>query len=175
MGNILSNFGKSEGARGTIAEAERHRQKAHELADQQHALSSQSQAAYRSGNGALAKSLSIQARALHREVEENNRKAAALYLYANNINNPAGVLDLHGLFVKEALQAVQDEIRKAKKDKRGQLVLIVGAGNHSKDGVQRIRPAVEKMMRDAGHRYEVMNQGCLKVYLKESKSCCIIQ
>jgi DNA-nicking Smr family endonuclease len=85
------------------------------------------------------------------------------------------VLDLHGLFVKEALQAVQDEVRRAKKEKRSQLVLIVGAGHHSRDGVQRIRPAVEKMMREAGHRYEAMNQGCLKVYLREPSGCCLVQ
>lgn len=175
MGNLLSRFTRLEPSRGTLAEAEGHRRKAHELAERQHALSAQSQAAYKSGNGAAAKSLSIQARVLHRQVEEHNRQAAALYLYANNVNNPPGVLDLHGLFVKEALQAVQEEVRKAKKERRGQLVLIVGAGHHSRDGVQRIRPAVEKMMRDAGHRYEAINQGCLKVYLKEPRKCCVIQ
>lgn len=175
MGNFLSLFtGRGPSYTGTIEQqAEQHRQEAHRLAEQQRSLSSRSQAAFKSGNGALAKELSLQAKALHAQVDFHNKEAAKLHFQAHNVDQPSGTIDLHGLFVKEAIQALEKAADDARKEKTSDLIVIVGAGNHSKDGVQRLRPAVEKWCRDRGHTFDVMNPGCLRIHLK-SRRCCKI-
>lgn len=176
MGNLISSLGLggAPGYTGTLEQqAEQHRQEANRLGEQQRAISARSQAAYRSGNGALAKDLSLQAKALHSQVDFHNKEAAKLHFQAHNVDQPSGTIDLHGLFVKEALQVLEKAAADARKDKQSDLTVIVGAGNHSRDGVQRIRPAVEKWCRDRGHEFDVVNQGCLKIHLKK-RSCCII-
>lgn len=176
MGNLISSLGgESASSSGSkLEQAEKLRRNAGQLAEKQRQVSGQSQIAYKSGNGKLAKDLSLQARALHQQVEAHNREAARLFFEANNEGKDEGTIDLHGLFVKEALQKLDVAASQAKKDKRRELVVIVGAGNHSEGGVQRIRPAVEKWCRDRGHAFKEVNQGCLRVYLKEQRKLCII-
>lgn len=171
MGNLVSSL---LGSHEKFDEAEDHRRKANELGEQQRQLSARSQAAYKAGNGALAKELSNKAKAIHSHVEHHNREAARLHYDHNNANLPDDTIDLHGLFVKEAIQKVEAAVSRARKEKRTGLTVIVGAGNHSVDGVQRIRPAVEKWCRDRGHAYTAINQGCLSISLREKRSFCII-
>lgn len=171
MGNFCSSL---LGTHEKFDEAEDHRKKANELGEQQRQLSARSQAAYKAGNGALAKQLSNQAKDIHAQVEYHNKEAARLHYVHNNSNLPDGTIDLHGLFVKEAIQKVDAAVSKAKKENRKTLTVIVGAGNHSIDRVQRIRPAVEKWCRDRGHTYTAVNQGCLSISLREKRSFCTI-
>lgn len=173
MGNLVSSL-VGGGSHEKFDEAEDHRRRANELGEQQRELSARSQAAYRAGNGALAKQLSNQAKSIHTKVDYHNREAARLHYANNNKNLPEDTIDLHGLFVKEAIQKVEEAVSKAKKEKKKSLTVIVGAGNHSVDGIQRIRPAVEKWCRDRGHTYTAVNQGCLSISLREKRSFCII-
>ncbi len=175
MGNLISSLVSGNSPSGTLEQqAEYHRNKADEYAQQHRQLSSQSQAAYKAGRGDLAKSLSIQAKAIHSKVEHHNKEAARLYFDLNNEGKPEGTIDLHGLFVKEALQRLDEAVKSAVKERNPELVVIVGAGNHSEGGIQRIRPAVEKWLRERNYTWTVMNQGCLRVNLSKKKSCCVI-
>lgn len=171
MGNVLGGFKTA----GSLEEqAAHHRLQASQLAEQQRQVSLQSQAAFRSKNGALAKELSMQAKAIHLRVEEHNSAAARLYFEHHNKGAPAGTIDLHGLFVKEAIRRLEAFVAKAQKGQMGTIRVVVGAGNHSQDGVQRIRPAVETWLHGHGHEFTAVNQGCLEVRLARPQWSCSI-
>lgn len=175
MGSFLSSLGSPSGPEASLVQqAEDHRRKADELALKQRETSARSQAAYKAGNGELAKKLSVQAKELHKEVEHHNKEAARLYYLHHNQDSSEGTIDLHGLFVKEAIAKLDGAVKEAIKKKQDKLTVIVGAGNHSEGGVQRIRPGVEKWLRERGHTWEVVNQGCLLVQLRPKSFCCII-
>lgn len=53
------------------------------------------------------------------------------FLTFSNKNNPETTIDLHGLFVDEALRFVEERINKLKGSNKT-LEIITGAGNHSK-------------------------------------------
>jgi len=176
MGNLISKLGLEGNEPGSLEEkAEEHRRLANELGVKQRELSARSQAAYHAGNGALAKDLSLQAKALHTRVELHNKEASKFHYEVHNASCPAGTIDLHGLHVKEALARLDTFTADARKEQRSVIIVIVGAGNHSEGGVQRIRPAVEKWCRERGHRFDEVNHGCVRVFLKEKRSfCCIM-
>lgn len=57
-----------------------------------------------------------------------------------------GEIDLHGLYVKEALERTDRAIQDAKEKGVSELRLIVGKGLHSSEGSAKIRPAIEELM-----------------------------
>jgi U3 small nucleolar RNA-associated protein 10 len=90
-------------------------------------------------------------------MDDANTRAAASLLSAHTLSQDnSTMLDLHYLRVAEALEALdlfldhhiaklaQRQIAKRK------LVLITGRGLHSLDGKPRIRPAVERRLRERG-------------------------
>ncbi|PNH12989.1 Smr domain-containing protein [Tetrabaena socialis] len=92
-------------------------------------------------------------------------RAVALLLRRNNDGKPRNQLDLHGLRVAEALAEVERALAAARGAGQARLVLIVGRGLHSKDGVARLRPAMEGLVRKHDVRYAlgVPNEGCITV------------
>ena len=64
----------------------------------------------------------------------------------NNKLSPAGTIDLHGLYVKEAIERTESAISQAQASGQGELRVIVGKGIHSQGHVARIKPAVEELM-----------------------------
>lgn len=67
---------------------------------------------------------------------------------ANNAASPPGTIDLHGLYVKEAIEKVEEFISAEQRaGQHPELRVIVGKGIHSPGHVAKIKPAVEELMR----------------------------
>jgi DNA-nicking Smr family endonuclease len=65
----------------------------------------------------------------------------------NNKKQPNGTIDLHGLYVKEALDEVEKAISNGQRVGLDELRIITGKGNHSANKQAKIKPAVAEMMR----------------------------
>ena len=108
------------------------------------------------------------------QCDEANARAAALALAQHNTGRSLGELDLHGLRVKEAIAEVEKAIAAARASNPPQqrLVLIVGKGLHSADGVPKLKPAIEGLVRRHNLRVTpgVPNAGCILVeFVKPSE------
>lgn len=104
-----------------------------------------------------------------RKMRDANAAAAeAIFLHRNAGKNFRGdmVMDFHGLRKAEALAALEKRLEKLRETKaKGALELIPGAGHHSgKEGAV-LKPAILKVLRDEGFRYEVKNAGSIVVQL----------
>lgn len=84
------------------------------------------------------------------ELERLNSRAAESAFRAHNRPAAEGGnrMDLHGLHVREAESRVAARIREMRaRPGRQKLVLVVGRGLHSEDGVLKIGPAMIDMAR----------------------------
>lgn len=64
----------------------------------------------------------------------------------NNKQSPVGTIDLHGLYVKEAIERTEAAIAEGQRSGQGELRVIVGKGIHSQGHVAKIKPAVQDLM-----------------------------
>jgi hypothetical protein len=79
---------------------------------------------------------------------------------------PSDTIDLHGQFVKEAEEIARNRIRAGQSRGETHLHIIVGKGNHSRDHVQKIKPAVEEVCQELGLKYQTEhNEGRIYVDL----------
>ncbi|OJA08022.1 hypothetical protein AZE42_08012 [Rhizopogon vesiculosus] len=126
----------------------------------------QSHEAYARRERALAKELSEKGKQHERTMEALNAEASAWIFRENNLDSKPGEVDLHGLYVKEAISYSDKAIKEARQRGDSQIRLIVGKGLHS-DGQARIKPAIEKMMGQYNLPTEVdpQNAGVLIVQL----------
>lgn len=129
-----------------------------------------SKKAYAQGDGARAKQLSDEGNMHKRNMEQLNAEACMWIFAANNADSPPDTVDLHGLYVKEALAKTEEAIQKAQSQNYPQLKLIVGKGIHSRDHVAHIKPAVEDLLRKYGIAAHVdkQNEGIVIVDLSGS-------
>jgi hypothetical protein len=102
-------------------------------------------------------------------MDKYNRQARD-YIFREN-NNPDRVsgdtVDLHGLFVEEAEDVLEERIRVARSRGETHLHVIVGKGNHSRNHVQKIKPRVEQVCRELGLQYRTEeNEGRIFVNLQ---------
>ncbi|EDR11811.1 uncharacterized protein LACBIDRAFT_231873, partial [Laccaria bicolor S238N-H82] len=104
----------------------------------------ESHQAYSRGDGALAKQLSNQGKDHQRRMEQLNKEASD-WIFAGQNRKP-GEVDLHGLYVKEAVARTDQALQSAKARGDTQLNLIVGKGLHSKGGIAKVKPAIEELM-----------------------------
>ncbi|KAG0055869.1 hypothetical protein BGZ83_007158 [Gryganskiella cystojenkinii] len=132
--------------------------------------SQQSQAAYQSGNGAKAKELSLRAKEYGREMDRFNELAKNMAFQANNSIRPPNELDLHGLKVTEALDITRERLRQFVKNKEKDLIIIVGRGNNSMNGVAKIKPAVAELVKEFQIKAtpNKPNEGCIYVEPRSS-------
>ncbi|KAF8844382.1 DUF1771-domain-containing protein [Paxillus ammoniavirescens] len=121
----------------------------------------QSQEAYGRRDRARAKELSEQGKRHAAAMERLHAKASAIVF-----RDPDEV-DLHGLFVKEAIVYTEKAIQDARRRGDLEIRLIVGQGTHSTGGVPRLKPAIEDDIRKRGLHVEVdpRNAGVLIVQL----------
>lgn len=128
-------------------------------------LLSRSQAAWRAGDKALAKSLSDAGKAEGARVLEANARAADAYFTSNNKGRPVAEVDLHGLFADEAVVRIEERIKACRAAGQPHLVVIVGQGNHSKDGIPVLKPRIRNLMEQYGFSVVVdkPNRGCILV------------
>lgn len=103
-------------------------------------------------------------------MDDYNRQAAEYVFRANNADSQADEIDLHGLYVKEAIDILTIRIQAAKQRGESHLDVIVGKGLHSANHVAKIKPAVEELCQQHGLRYSVdpHNAGVLVVDLTSS-------
>ncbi|CCH57999.1 hypothetical protein TBLA_0A01980 [Henningerozyma blattae CBS 6284] len=130
--------------------------------------SSLSQQAYKSGNKSEAHELSLKAKEQVEIAEKYNMQAAEYVFVENNADSDSNEIDLHGLFVKEAQFIVKRRIIFAINHHEDELKIIVGKGLHSKNGVAKIRPAIQELCNEANleDHIDQKNSGVLVVNLR---------
>jgi DNA-nicking Smr family endonuclease len=125
--------------------------------------------AYESGDGARAHQLSEEGKQHAAKMDQYNRQARDFIFRENNANGrvPGDTIDLHGLFVEEAEDVLEERIRAARSQGQTHLHVIVGKGNHSRNHVQKIKPRVEQVCREMGLQYATEeNEGRMYVNLQ---------
>lgn len=111
--------------------------------------------AYKSGSKAEASEFSNKSKSLRAEADNLNEEAASWVFRANNTDSAADEIDLHGLYVKEAIIALDARLSVCKQHNQPFLKAIVGKGLHSETHIAKLRPAVEKHCQEQGFQNEV--------------------
>ncbi|KAF8161050.1 hypothetical protein B0H34DRAFT_795892 [Crassisporium funariophilum] len=123
------------------------RARANEHGDQMAKCFEQSHEAFARKDGALAKELSNQGKEHQRKMGDLNKQASDWIFIENNKDSKPGEVDLHGLYVKEAIVRAEQAIQTAQTSGNSQINLIVGKGLHSRGGVAKIKPAIDELIR----------------------------
>ena len=169
---------------GAIAAGDRRRQ-----------YSDESQAAWHANRKAEAKALSNQSKEAGLEVERLNARAAELIFKSYNPAYPVeggnawwidwllggdedwegrlGTVDLHGLYVAEAVDRVKKHLERCTERGVQKTTIITGRGLHSQGGVAKIRPEVEKWLRERATEFRVLpgiNEGAFAVELVKEQT-----
>ncbi|KAL1994705.1 hypothetical protein VTN49DRAFT_2175 [Thermomyces lanuginosus] len=144
-----------ERARDAEEEYDRLRNLARQEAQKRNECFDRSRRAYESGDGAAAKELSEQGKEHARLMDMYNKQASEFIFRENNAPGRVDpdTIDLHGQFVEEAEEILEQRIRAARQRGDTHLHVIVGKGNHSVNHVQKLKPRVEQVCRDLGLRY----------------------
>ncbi|XP_044762086.1 uncharacterized protein LOC123319279 [Coccinella septempunctata] len=160
---------KTKSATEYREEAEYHRRKRNELNEK-------AREHHGKGQTEIAQFYSVLSPEQTKYYDTANNKAATVFLDENSkqLQN-MNTLDLHYLFVKEAVSALdvfidgKIEHLNATAGKQTQhLLIITGRGNRSANGVSKIRPAVIKRLEARKIRYYKMNPGLLKIKIKRN-------
>ncbi|KAJ6609822.1 hypothetical protein B0H10DRAFT_2062625 [Mycena sp. CBHHK59/15] len=122
------------------------RAQANEEGDQMAKSFAESHEAYGRGDGAGAKQLSNQGKEHQRKMVELNKEASNWIFIENNKDSKPGEIDLHGLYIKEAIEQTDKALEEAKRRGDSEVHLIVGKGLHSQGGAAKIKPAIEELM-----------------------------
>ncbi|XP_046747163.1 NEDD4-binding protein 2 [Diprion similis] len=128
--------------------------------------------AFRKGNREVAGYYSQMAKLHSKKMEYANSMAASAFLSAQDcLMNTENTLDLHYLYVAEALRALDifldhqlSKLSEGNK-KSMNLYIITGRGARSAKGLSRIKPAVSKKLASKNIRFIEENPGCLKVVI----------
>ncbi|CUA71956.1 hypothetical protein RSOLAG22IIIB_09970 [Rhizoctonia solani] len=122
--------------------------------------------AYERGEKSKAKQLSEAGKQYQAEMNRLNGEASQ---WVHEKLNPGDNdrLDLHGLYVKEAIERTEYAIRAAQKRGQRELLLIVGRGSHSEGQTARLKPAITQFIIDLHLNYSIDpgNDGVLLVQL----------
>ncbi|PSN66120.1 DUF1771-domain-containing protein [Corynespora cassiicola Philippines] len=151
------------------AEYDRLRDLARAEAEKRNSCFQRSREAYESGDGAAAKELSNEGKAHAARMDDYNRQARDFIFRENNAEGrvASDTIDLHGLFVEEAEDILEQRIRSARQQGQTHLHVIVGKGNHSSGHVQKIKPRVEALCEELGLQHATEeNEGRIFVNLQ---------
>lgn len=158
-----------EGADDAEAEYDRLRDLARQEARKRGECFERSKQAYNSGDGAAAKSLSNEGKAHGEKMAQYNKQASEFIFRENNAQGRVAedTIDLHGQFVEEAEDILEERIRYAQRTGQTHLHVIVGKGNHSPGHIQKIKPRVEQVCRELGLKFQTEpNEGRIYVNLQ---------
>ncbi|KAF2822205.1 DUF1771-domain-containing protein [Ophiobolus disseminans] len=153
----------------TEAEYDRLRDLARQEAAKRSSCFDRAHQAYESGDGGRAHDLSEEGKQHAAKMEQYNRQARDYIFRENNATGRVAgdTIDLHGLFVEEAEDILEERIKAARQRGETHLHVIVGKGNHSKNHVQKIKPRVEQVCRELGLQYRTEeNEGRMFVNLQ---------
>ncbi|KAI9637000.1 uncharacterized protein MKK02DRAFT_45710 [Dioszegia hungarica] len=171
-GGILGPYHPGKQDDNQINQANEHymqlRAQARHEGDESHRCFAASQQAYQSGNGAKAHDLSAEGKQHAARQDQLDDEASSWIFIENNRDSPPGTLDLHGLYVKEAIERTESAIREAQGRGDTEMQIIVGKGLHSQGHVAKIKPAVEDLMRryNLAAHIDSHNTGVLVVDLR---------
>lgn len=153
----------------TEAEYDRLRDLARQEAAKRGSCFDRAHKAYESGDGQRAHELSEEGKKHAQKMEQYNRQARDYIFRANNSEGrvQGDTIDLHGLFVEEAEDVLEERIKAGRQRGENHLHVIVGKGNHSANHVQKIKPRVEQVCRELGLQYRTEeNEGRIFVNLQ---------
>ncbi|KAG8764543.1 hypothetical protein FS842_008519 [Serendipita sp. 407] len=122
------------------------RKRANQAGDAMGRCFEESKRAYENGDGARAKQLSEEGKQHKAEMEHLNKEASDWIYHANNTDSGPDEVDLHGLYVKEAISRTEQAIQAAQQRGDPSVRLIVGKGLHSQGHVAKLKPAIEELM-----------------------------
>ncbi|KAK0472439.1 hypothetical protein IW261DRAFT_1424269 [Armillaria novae-zelandiae] len=108
---------------------------------------SESHEAYDRKDHAAAKDLANQGKDHKQRMEQLHKEASNWIYLENNRGKQPGEIDLHGLYVKEAIVYTDAALKKARFRGDSEIRLIVGKGSHSEGGIAKVRLAIEELMR----------------------------
>ncbi|CAG8636088.1 26438_t:CDS:2, partial [Dentiscutata erythropus] len=146
MGQIYSIFSSKPSSELAEEEYQKYRKLAHNEAQLRNDYFAQSQEAFRSHEKRKAKELSIKGKEHAQKMEQYNSMAVDVIFKENNKGRPMHEIDLHGLYVKEALDKAESRIQHCKANKFNHLIIIVGRGKHS-SGLAKLKPAIINLMK----------------------------
>ncbi|XP_051167567.1 NEDD4-binding protein 2 [Leptopilina boulardi] len=133
--------------------------------------------AYRNGNPAVASYYSEMAKLHSKKMETANSEAASAFLAAQtHVLGEENTLDLHNLFVPEALQALdiyldhQLQMLNSRNKRSVEILIITGRGARSSNNKSKIKPAVSKRLTARNIGFTEANPGCLKARLYRRNS-----
>ncbi|KAF1966315.1 DUF1771-domain-containing protein [Bimuria novae-zelandiae CBS 107.79] len=156
----------------TEAEYDRLRDLARQEAAKRSSCFDRAHQAYEAGDGARAHELSEEGKRHAAQMDAYNRQARDFIFRENNADGrvASDTVDLHGLFVEEAEDVLEERIKAARSQGQTHLHVIVGKGNHSRGHVQKIKPRVEQVCRELGLQYATEeNEGRIYVNLQGGK------
>ncbi|PBK79073.1 DUF1771-domain-containing protein, partial [Armillaria gallica] len=123
------------------------RARANEEGDEMARCFIESREAFSRGDRAAAKDLSNQGKNHKQKMEQLHKEASDLIYHENNRDREPGEIDLHGLYVKEAITYTDAALEEAKLRGDSEIRLIVGTGLHSERGEAKLGPAIMGLMR----------------------------
>ncbi|KAF8591002.1 DUF1771-domain-containing protein [Ramaria rubella] len=133
----------------------------------------ESHQAYEAHEGARAKELSNEGHAHQSKMNELNAQASDwIFQVMVDQDSKPGEVDLHGLYVKEAITHTERAVHEARSRGDSEIRLIVGKGIHSQDHIAKLEPAIENLMQ----KYNIVahldehNSGVLVVTLDGSRN-----
>lgn len=113
-------------------------------------FASEASKAYKSGDKAQASAHSAKSKQYQSEAAKLNDEAASWVFFANNTDSAKDEIDLHGLYVKEVVIALDARIRVCQQFRQPILKAIVGKGLHSETHIAKLRPAVQDHCKELG-------------------------
>lgn len=102
--------------------------------------------------------------------EANGKAADAIFNFHNSPEKQTKfAIDLHGLFVSEAIDRLIKRVLDVKRENGRELTIIVGKGINSRDG-PKLKPAVDDFARSRKIRYHMNspNSGCIRFEFEET-------
>ncbi|EGP91547.1 unnamed protein product [Zymoseptoria tritici ST99CH_1A5] len=166
LGGGAFNHGPSSNAE---AEYDRLRDLARKEQGQHQHYAAEARRAYESGDGGRAHDMSTQSKNHAAKADQYNKQASEFIFRENNsMGKVAGdTIDLHGQFVEEAEEILEQRIKYAQSTGQSHLHVIVGKGNHSPGHIQKIKPRVEQVCRELGLQYRTeANEGRMYIDLQ---------
>ncbi|KAF7197241.1 Smr domain-containing protein C11H11.03c [Pseudocercospora fuligena] len=166
LGGSAFNHGPSSNAE---QEYDRLRDLARKEQGQHQHYAAEARQAYERGDGAGAHDASQKSKEHAAKADQYNKQASEFIFRENNaVGKVDGdTIDLHGQFVEEAEEILEQRIRYAQQTGQAHLHVIVGKGNHSPGHIQKIKPRVEQVCRELNLEYHTEpNAGRIYIDLK---------
>jgi DNA-nicking Smr family endonuclease len=147
---------------------DKYREQAQFYSTKSNVYSQQSQQAFKRGDKQLAKTLSKQSKKFKSLAIEENQAAAKKIFEFHNANKNNNEVDLHGLFVSEAIEFLSKRVDTAVSSNQSKLIVIVGRGLHSQGG-PKVKPAVIKFAKqhEIQHDLDSPNAGCITFLFRD--------